>query len=188
MLVGANDPGAMMAHAEEARKLGVAFAADPSQQLPRLSGEECRALVDGAAYLFTNECEWQLLVRKTGWTEAEITDRVGLRLTTLSGHGVHIVSRDGTDLHVGVVPAREISDPTGIGDAFRAGFLTGVDSGLGAERGAQLGALVATLVLESTGPQEWTIHPDDALDRLVGAYGTEPAADIEPILRAGDTT
>jgi adenosine kinase len=96
---------------------------------------------------------------------------------------VHIVSRDGIDLHVGVVLAREISDPTGVGDAFRAGFLTGVDSGLGAERGAQLGALIATLVLESTGTQEWTIHPYDALDRLLGAYGIEAAADIEPILR-----
>jgi len=181
ILIGANDPDAMIGHAEEARKLGVAFAADPSQQLPRLSGEQCRTLIDGAAYLFTNEYEWQLLVRKTGWTEAQITDRVGLRITTLSGEGAHLVSRDGTDLRVAVVPAREIRDPTGVGDGFRAGFLTGVDSGLGPERAAQLGALIATLVLESTGTQEWTIRADDAMDRLRQAYGAGAAADIEPI-------
>ena len=183
VLVGANDPDAMIAHAGEARRLGVAFAADPSQQLPRLSGEQCRELIDGAAYLFTNEYEWQLLVRKTGWTEAEITSRVGLRITTLSGDGAHIAGRDGTGLRVGVVPAREIRDPTGVGDAFRAGFLTGMDTGLGAERAAQLGALIATLVLESTGTQEWTI-PGDALDRLRQAYGPGPAAGIAPVLQA----
>ncbi|HEY8046148.1 MAG TPA: carbohydrate kinase family protein [Streptosporangiaceae bacterium] len=183
VLVGANDPDAMIAHAGEARRLGVAFAADPSQQLPRLSGEQCRTLIDGAAYLFTNEYEWQLLVRKTGWTEAEITGRVGLRITTLSGDGAHIGGRDGTGLQVGVVPAREIRDPTGVGDAFRAGFLTGMDTGLGPERAAQLGALIATLVLESTGTQEWAI-PGDALDRLRQAYGPGAAADIGPVLRA----
>jgi adenosine kinase len=184
VLVGANDPDAMIAHSEEARKLGVAFAADPSQQLPRLSGEQCRTLIDGASYLFTNEYEWELLVRKTGWTEAEIIRRVGLRITTLAGDGVRIAARDGTDLRVGAVPAREILDPTGGGDAFRAGFLTGIDSGLGPERAAQLGALIATLVLESAGTQEWTISVAADLDRLRSTYGPDAAADIEPVLRA----
>lgn len=186
VLIGADDPDAMIAHAEEARKLGVAFAADPSQQLPRLSGGQCRALIDGAAYLFTNEYEWQLLARKSGWTEGEITGRVGLHVTTLAGDGVRIAARDGTDLRVGAVPAREILDPTGGGDAFRAGFLTGIDCGLSPERAAQLGTLIATLVLESTGTQEWTISVAADLDRLRSAYGPDAAADIEPVLRAAE--
>lgn len=185
VVVGANDPEAMIAHAEEARKLGVAFAADPSQQLPRLTGEQCRTLIDGAAYLFTNEYEWELLVRKTGWSGAEITCRAGLRITTLSGAGVRITARDGTSLRVSAVPARGILDPTGGGDAFRAGFLTGIDTGLGHERAAQLGALIATLVLESAGTQEWTIDRPDALARLSDAYGPGAAAEIEPILATG---
>ncbi|MEU3169447.1 carbohydrate kinase family protein [Streptosporangium sp. NPDC006930] len=187
VLVGASDPDAMVAQTEEARALGVPFAADPSQQLPRLDGDRCRALVDGARYLFTNEYELELLIRKTGWDADEITGRVGLRVTTLSDRGVEIAGRDGTALHVGVVPARTIADPTGVGDGFRAGFLAGGNGGLGPERAAQLGALVATLVLETNGAQEWVIDADTDVARLREAYGEEAAADIEPVLRAALT-
>src|ERR1700720_383532 len=72
VIVGANDPDAMFLHTEECRKLGLAFGADPSQQLARLSGEEIRRLIDGAAYLFTNDYEWDLLLQKTRWTEADV--------------------------------------------------------------------------------------------------------------------
>ena len=66
VIVGANDPEAMFLHTEECRELGLAFAADPSQQLARLSGEEIRKLIDGATYLFTNDYEWDLLLQKSG--------------------------------------------------------------------------------------------------------------------------
>jgi len=184
VLVGADDPDAMLAHTEQARALGIAFAADPSQQLPRLDAEQCRALVDGARYLFTNEYEWELLTRRTGWTEAELTERVGLRITTLSDKGAVLIGRDGTDVHVDVVPAREIKDPTGGGDAFRAGFLAGIDGGLRVERAAQLGSLIATLVLETTGTQEWVIDAERDTERVRVAYGPAAAAEIGPVLRA----
>lgn len=183
ILVGANDPDAMLAHTEEARRLGVAFAADPSQQLPRLDSETCQSLVDGAKYLFTNEYEWELLTRKTGWTESEFADRVELRVTTLSGKGCRLVSRAGMDIHVDAVPAREIVDPTGVGDAFRGGFLAGVGNGLSYERAAQLGSLIATFVIETSGNQEWLLDIDVALNRLSETYGATAKADIEPILR-----
>jgi adenosine kinase len=188
VLVGANDPDAMVAHTREARELGIPFAADPSQQLPRLDAEQCRTLVDGAKYLFTNEYEWELLIRRTGWSEAELTDRVGLRITTLSDKGSLLVGRDGTDLHINVVPTHDIADPTGGGDAFRAGFLAGLDGGLNVERAAQLGSLLATLVLETTGTQEWAIDAAQETDRLRVAYGPDAAAEIGPVLRAALTT
>ncbi|GEL27122.1 adenosine kinase [Pseudonocardia sulfidoxydans NBRC 16205] len=182
LLVGASDPDAMVAQTEEARALGLAFAADPSQQLPRLDGDQCRSLVDGARYLFSNEYEWELLTRRTGWDADEITSRVGLRITTLSDEGVRIVGRDGTDLSLPVVPARTIKDPTGVGDGFRAGFLAGVDGGLSVERAAQLGTLIATLVLETDGAQEWTLSLAEDLARLRDAHGAEAADEIEPVL------
>ena len=95
VIIGANDPDAMVVHTEECRKLGLAFAADPSQQLPRLSGDEINKLIDGAAYLFTNDYEWELLLSKTGWSEADVLDKVDLRVTTLGAKGVDIVDRDG---------------------------------------------------------------------------------------------
>lgn len=125
MIIGANDPEAMFAHTEECRKLGLPFAADPSQQLARLSGEEIRRLIGGAEILFTNDYEWDLLLSKSGWTEADVMSQIGLRITTLGAKGVDVVQPDGTTLHVDVVPETVQTDPTGVGDAFRAGFLTG---------------------------------------------------------------
>jgi adenosine kinase len=178
VIVGANDPDAMFLHTEECRALGLAFAADPSQQLARLSGEEIRKLIDGATYLFTNDYEWDLLLQKSGWTEAEVMSQIGLRVTTLGPKGVDLVSADGSTIHVDVVPETHQADPTGIGDAFRAGFLTGRAAGLSLERSAQLASLVAVLVLEATGPQEWTWDRDVAVKRLSEAYGPEAAQEI----------
>jgi adenosine kinase len=182
VIIGANDPDAMVVHTEECRKLGLAFAADPSQQLARLSGEEISKLIDGAAYLFSNDYEWDLLLSKTGGTEADVMAQVDLRVTTLGADGVDIVDRDGSKVHVGVVPETSKVDPTGVGDAFRAGFLTGRSSGLSLERSAQLGSLVAVLVLESTGTQEWTWDRKVAATRLAGAYGEDAAAEIAGVL------
>ena len=178
VIVGANDPEAMFLHTEECRALGLAFAADPSQQLARLSGEEIRKLIDGATYLFTNDYEWDLLLQKSGWSEAQVMNQIGLRVTTLGPKGVDLVSSDGTFVHVDVVPETHQADPTGIGDAFRAGFLTGRAAGLSLERSAQLASLVAVLVLEATGPQEWTWDRDAAIERLSAAYGPEAGQEI----------
>ncbi len=182
VVIGANDPDAMVVHTEECRKLGLAFAADPSQQLPRLSGDQIGKLIDGATYLFTNDYEWELLLNKTGLSEADVLTKVDLRVTTLGAKGVDIVERDGTTTHVDVVPETSQTDPTGVGDAFRAGFLTGRSAGLSVERSAQLGSLVAVLVLESTGTQEWQWDADVAKVRLAGAYGADAATEIAAVL------
>jgi len=182
VIIGANDPDAMVVHTEECRKLGLPFAADPSQQLPRLSSEEINKLIDGATYLFTNDYEWELLLKKTGWSEGDVLNKVGLRVTTLGAKGVDIVDRDGSTVHVDVVPETSQTDPTGVGDAFRAGFLTGRSAGLSVERSAQLGSLVAVLVLESTGTQEWQWDTDVAKTRLAAAYGVDAATEIAAML------
>jgi adenosine kinase len=184
VIVGANDPDAMFLHTEECRKLGLAFAADPSQQLARLSGAEIRRLIDGATYLFTNDYEWDLLLAKSGWSEAEVMSQIQMRITTLGEKGVDIVGRDGTFVHVDVVPETHKEDPTGIGDAFRAGFLTGRSAGLSLERSAQLASMVATLVLEAPGPQEWTWDSDSAVTRLADAYGASAGEEIATALGA----
>jgi adenosine kinase len=182
VIIGANDPDAMFLLTEECRTLGLAFAADPSQQLARLSGEEIRKLIDGATYLFTNDYEWDLLLQKSGWSEAEVMQQIQLRVTTLGEKGVDLVGRDGTFVHVDVVPETHKEDPTGIGDAFRAGFLTGRSADLSLERAAQLASLVATLVLEAPGPQEWKWDKDAGMARLSDAYGADAATEIAQAL------
>ena len=182
VLIGANDPEAMIRHTEECRRQDIPFAADPSQQLARLNGEEAATLIRGAKYLFTNEYEWGLLQQKTGLSEEEIRAQVGVRVTTLGSKGVEIVDADGNRTRVAVVPEKAKVDPTGVGDGFRAGFLLAHSAGLSFERSAQLGSLVAVLVLETTGTQEWSFDRDEAVKRLADAYGSTAADEIAAIL------
>ncbi|KAA2253014.1 carbohydrate kinase family protein [Solihabitans fulvus] len=182
VLISPNDPEAMLRHAQECRQRGYAFAVDPSQQLARMDGEQVREFVAGADYLFSNDYEWELLLKKTGWSEAEVLAKVGMRVTTLGEKGVEIVSRDGTALQVPAVPELAKADPTGVGDGFRAGFLAGIGAGLGLERAAQLGSMVAVLILETVGTQEWTFDREVALGRISGAFGPEAATEIAAIL------
>jgi len=178
ILVSPNDPAAMLRHTDEARARGIPFVADPSQQLASLDGAQVRLLVDGAEVLLTNAYESALVEHKTGWTSDDVLARVGVRITTRGADGAIIDGRDIEAIKVPVVPAREVADPTGGGDAFRAGFLAGRSWGLSLERAAQVGSLMATLCLETVGTQEYVVDRDDALARLTATYGDAAAGDI----------
>jgi adenosine kinase len=178
VLIGASDPDAMLSHTRECAALGLPFAADPSQQLPRLDGPQVRALVEGAAYLFCNEYEEALIERKSGWGSADVLERVEVRITTLGPAGARVERAGEPPIVVGPVPEQRKADPTGTGDAFRAGFLAAVGWGLSLERAAQLGNLLAVTVLEADGPQEYELKPALVAERLASAYGQEAAAEI----------
>jgi adenosine kinase len=179
VLIGAGDPAAMVAHTAECREAALPFAADPSQQLARILGDEqIRALVDGAAYLFGNEYEEALIERKSGWDGAEILARVGVRVTTLGPGGARIDRQGQPRITVPAVPDAKPVDPTGSGDAFRSGFLAGAAWGLSLERAAQLGNLMAAHALEATGPQEYNLKPGPLTDRFATAYGAAAAAEV----------
>jgi adenosine kinase len=178
VLVSPNAPDAMVRHSEECRQRGFPLAADPSQQLAILDGEQIRSLVEGARFLFCNEYEKGLLESKTGWSSDEVLSRVEYRITTRDANGVLIEGRDGSCIEVPVVPATEIADPTGVGDAFRAGFLSGLSWSLPLERAAQVGCLLATLVLETVGPQEYEVDPSTMIERFRGVYGDAAADEV----------
>ncbi|MFF7457897.1 carbohydrate kinase family protein [Kitasatospora sp. NPDC008115] len=182
VLIGPDDPGAMLRRTEEARSAGIPFAADPSQQLARLTGEQALALVDGAALLFTNAYERSLLLRRTGLTEEDLLKRVGTWFTTLGADGVRI-ERQGHP-PIDVRPPRELrrADPTGVGDAFHAGVLAADTWGLSLRAAAEVGCLLATLALESVGTQEYDFHPETFLTRLATTYGPEAATHVRPHL------
>lgn len=183
VLVGPNDPEAMLRHTDECRERGYPFIADPSQQLAFGDGELIRQLIDGAAILFSNEYEAALIEQKTGWSSDEVLGRVGTRVVTLGPAGAR-VERQGADaIAVSAVPEIEKVEPTGVGDAFRAGFLAALAWGLGHERAAQLGCLLAVYVIEKVGTQEYTLHRSAFVERFAGTYGGAAAADIEAHVR-----
>jgi adenosine kinase len=188
VVVAPNDPQAMVRHTQACRDVGVRFVADPSQQLARMDGSDIRQLIDGAELLFTNEYERDLLEHKTKWTRAEILDRVGSWVTTFGGKGLEIRSASGPSVHVGAHQDLEPVDPTGVGDACRAGFLAGLRSGLGARRSAEIGSTLASFVLESVGTQEYTFTAEDFASRVAWTYGADSATDIRAFLAASRRT
>ena len=173
VVVGPNDPEAMIRHTDECRFRGYPFASDPSQQLARMDGEEIRSLVDGATYLFTNEYEAALTEQKTGWSSEQILQRVGTRVTTLGAKGALVEQRGEPAVSVHCPQEDRRADPTGVGDAFRAGFLAAVVWGLSAERACQVGSMLATYVIETVGTQEYELGQARLLERLRVAYGDE---------------
>ncbi|ASQ94142.1 carbohydrate kinase family protein [Streptomyces sp. 11-1-2] len=182
VLISADDPEAMVRHTEECRSRGIPFAADPSQQLARMEGEDIRVLIGGAEYLFTNEYEAALIETKTGWTAEQILSKVGTRVTTLGAQGVRIDREGEEPVVVGCPEEDQKADPTGVGDAFRAGFLSGLSWNLSLERAAQVGCMLATLVIETVGTQEYELRRGHFMERFAKAYGHEAAGEIAPHL------
>ncbi len=178
VVVAPNDPQAMLRHTQECRDRGYRFVADPSQQLAIGEGELIRDLVDGADILVTNEYEAELLMRKTGWDAAEVRRRVAMWVVTLGADGVR-AERQGMDpVHVKSVPGVAAVEPTGVGDAFRAGLLAGLTWGVELERAMQLGCCLAAYVVERVGTQEYALHREAFLDRFAMAYGEAAAREV----------
>ena len=178
LVISPDDPEAMLHHSDVCRKEGIAFAADPSQQMARMSGEEIKLLIDGASYLFLNEYELALAMQKTGWSDREILEHVKIRVVTLGSKGAKVESAAGEFVQVGTPQEKSKTDPTGVGDSFRSGFIAGLAWGLSHERCAQLGSLIATYVIETMGTQEYRFTSAEFLARFDGAYGAEAAAEI----------
>ena len=178
VVVSPNDPQAMLRHTRDSRRLGIPFVADPSQQLPRLARDDVRDLIDGSAMLFSNEYESVLLQERSGWTEQQVLGRTGAWITTLGGRGVRIQKVGCPTVEIGAVPVADVADPTGVGDAFRAGYLAALAWGLDIERAAQLGCALAGVVLESVGTQTYVVDAGDLAQRLQSAYGTGAAAEL----------
>ena len=179
LVISPDDPEAMIRHSETARSMQIPFAADPSQQMARMTGEEIKLLVDGATYLFLNEYELALALQKTGWSDSELMDRVKVRVITLGSDGVRVEEHGKSNIEVPVPQERGKVDPTGIGDSFRSGFIAGLSWGFGHERCAQLGSMLATYCLETKGTQEYRFDEAEFLTRFETAYGDMARAEIE---------
>ncbi|MEU6131559.1 carbohydrate kinase family protein [Saccharopolyspora sp. NPDC047091] len=183
VVISANDPDAMVKYTAECRERGYSFLADPGQQLARMDGESVRELVRGARYLFTNEYEHGLLLQSTGWSHDEVLAEVGAWVTSLGAKGLKVESADAPTFEIQPPKEKQKGDPTGVGDALRAGFLAGLSGELSVERSLQLGCTLATVSLETDGPQEYDVERESFLARIGEAYGDTAAAEIGSKLR-----
>ena len=133
VVISANDPAAMEQHTEECLRLGIPYAYDPSQQVVRMEAATLRRGLQGCMAAFGNDYEFALIKEKTGLTPAALAERAAFVAVTLGEAGAEIYT-GGTRIHVAAVPPKAIADPTGVGDAFRGGFLKGFLHGLTLER------------------------------------------------------
>jgi len=152
VVISPTDPSAMRKHAAECRQLGIPYLYDPSQQVLRLEGAELAEDMDGAHFLFCNDYEFGLISKKTGLDLAGMLKQVDIIVVTKGADGA-VIYADGQEVVVPVVPEERIVDPTGVGDAFRGGFLAALARGWDWKLCGQVGSLAAVYVLEQSGTQ-----------------------------------
>ncbi len=165
VLISPNAPDAMRKYARECRELGIPYWYDPSQQIARVGGDELREGVDGAAALLVNEYEFALLQEKTGYSAEHLLANIPLVVVTRGEKGASIYA-EGKEYTIPTAPPLHVEDPTGAGDAFRAGLLKGYMRGLPWDVAGRLGALTATYCLEASGTQGQHYTPAEFQTRL----------------------
>ncbi len=176
VVISPNAPDAMVQYPEECLALGIPYLYDPSQQIPRMRGDELRRGVEGASALMVNDYEFELIKKHTGLSAAEILEGRQFTVVTRGEAGASIYV-DGAEIQTPVVPPDRIADPTGVGDAFRGGFLTGFTRGLDWEICGKMGALAATYCLEHAGPQEHRYTPVEFVARFRKHFDDNGALD-----------
>ena len=176
-IISPNDPTAMRNHAEECRELSIPFIYDSSQQTARLSGEDLAASLKGAYMLTLNDYEYDLIKEKTGLSDSDIREQVDGLLVTKGKEGA-LLWMDAKEYHIPVVPPQEVKEPTGVGDAFRAGLMRGMELKLPWPVAGRMGALAATYVLENVGTQNHNFTPEEFVARYREHFDDEGALDI----------
>jgi adenosine kinase len=165
VIVSPNAPDAMMKFPAECRELGIDYLYDPSQQVLRLEGNELARDMEGARFLFCNDYEFGLISKKTGWSLDQILGHVNTLVITRGKDGADLYSGKHA-VHIPTVPEDEIVDPTGVGDAFRAGFLTGYSRGFDWKLCGEIGSLAAVYCLEQRGPQSHNYRREQFIKRF----------------------
>jgi adenosine kinase len=169
-IVSPNDPQAMVQYAEECRALNIPYIWDPGQQCARMSGDELRDGIEGAAIVICNDYEFELVRQKTGLDEDAVVARAGSLIITRGEHGS--TARQGSrQVSVPAVTPHRIVDPTGVGDAFRGGLLKGMAMEADLETCCRLGSVAATYALEHLGGQSHAYTWDEFRTRYARVFG-----------------
>lgn len=173
-IVSPNGKQAMQEHARQFEAQKTPFIFDPGQAMPAFSGEELKPLVKAATALTVNDYEFGLLCNKTGWSETEVAEAAGTMIVTLGGAGSRLYRNGRLDSSITPASISQAVDPTGCGDAYRAGLLHGLTQGWDWVKSARLGSIMGAIKIESPGPQNHS--PTRALiaERFAATYGETP--------------
>ena len=178
VVISPNAPDAMIQYARECQELGVPYIFDPSQQIVRLDEKGLKDGISGAHALFANEYEFELLQKHTKMSAEEILGSVDFAVVTLGENGSRVYEKGKIKAEVPVFKPENIQDPTGVGDAYRAGFLKGYLNDFRLELCAQMGALAATYCLEETGTQTQCYLMKDFVTRFRTQFDDNGELDV----------
>ena len=171
-IIGAGNIEDMRRLAAHCKKHGIPYFYDPGQAMTAIPDDDMRSCVEGATGVFANDYEFALIMKKTGWSEADIASRVQFVIVTKCEQGSRIVTKEGEET-VAAVPARKVLDPTGAGDAYRAGFIKGYIAKLPLRQCAQLASTAAVYAVETLGTQEHSFTLQELKERYALAYREE---------------
>ncbi|MFI4867124.1 MAG: carbohydrate kinase family protein [Steroidobacterales bacterium] len=160
----------MLEHAEQLAAAGVPFVFDPGQGLPMFGQVELRQFIERASWVAVNDYEASLLSERTGWSLEAIATQVRALIVTRGAEGSWIFA-DGQRREIPVATAARIADPTGCGDAYRAGLLFGLERGFDWHTTGRVAALLAAIKIEQHGTQQHRCSPDEFRDRFQAAFG-----------------
>jgi adenosine kinase len=177
VVISPNDPEAMKHYVVECQAMELPYIYDPSQQIVRLTPDEVRRGIEGALAVFVNDYEFALIQKMTGLTTAGILERALFLVVTCGDKGATVYSHEG-EFHIPIVPPDKIADPTGVGDAFRGGFITAYGYRLDWKTCARVGVLAATYCLENQGPQGHHYTPGDFVTRFRRYFKDEGQLDV----------
>jgi adenosine kinase len=165
VVVSPNAPDAMTKFAAECRELKIPYLYDPSQQILRLEGSELARDMECAHFLFVNDYEFGLISKKTGWDLPQMLKHVDVVVVTRGKDGATVYTGS-SEYFIPTVPEREVVDPTGVGDAFRGGFLAGYAQGFDWKLCGEVGSLAAVYCLEQKGTQNHTYNRAEFVNRF----------------------
>lgn len=168
-IIGPTGVEKMRSFPEAFKDKNIPYLFDPGQQIPALTDADLKAGIDGSRGLIVNDYELALVKEKTGWDEAAILDRTQMLVVTYGAEGSKIMTKEGTT-HVDAVSVEDAVDPTGAGDAFRAGFMHGLVSDLSEEESAKIGSVVASFAVECYGTQNHRFTLDQVKERYAATY------------------
>lgn len=161
----------MIDHAAQFAAAGIPFVFDPGQGMPMFDGDDLRRFVDQATWVTVNDYEWQLLRERTGWNTLQVAERVEALVVTRGGQGSQIFT-GGRTVDIPVVKAARLADPTGCGDAWRAGLLYGLLHGLDWETTGRIGSLLGSIKIAQRGTQNHSFTMAEFRERFRSEFGT----------------
>jgi adenosine kinase len=170
IIISPGNLGDMIDYPQSCKVKGIDYIFDPGQSIPMLSAKDLSQTIEGCRILICNDYELELIMNKTGLNKEELLKRAGAVIVTLGESGSRIITPAG-EIPIPVVKPRKVEDPTGAGDSYRGGLISGLVRGMDIEGAAKLGSVCASFTVECYGTQDYRFSKEEFDDRFKNCFG-----------------